>query len=86
MTQPQAKIHHRTAVRGHFVMQPGKSLAQSLELRTDSHVDEVALATAIAFVDEQLAFWSMTQFHDIAPDMIAGHRMVFAAMRRWPRV
>ena len=85
MTQPQAKIHHRTAVRGHFVMQPGKSLAQSLELRTDSHVDERALEAAIALVDEQLAFWAYTQFFDVDPARVVGNRNLFKAMRRWPR-
>ena len=70
MTQPQAKIHHRTAFKGHFVLQPGKSDWQTMNLPVP---------------DPRLAFWAVTQFHDVDPEMVAGNRILFKAMRYWPQ-
>ena len=90
MTQPHAKIHHRTAFKGHFVLQPGKSDWQTMNLPVpDPHLafrnHKGKLQAAIDFVDEQLAFWAVTQFHDVDPEMVAGNRILFKAMRYWPQ-
>ena len=85
MTQPQSKIYHRTAMRGEFVQQIGKTKSQSLGLQRDSQINEQALQVAIDTVDELFDFWRLIQSTECNLEMITGHWNVFKAMRRWPR-
>jgi hypothetical protein len=87
MTQPQAKIHHHIAVSGKAATRPNQKKWEIVGLKESQFTPELEadLEKAIGFVDEQLAFWAITQFHDMEPDMVAGNRILFKAMRYWPQ-
>lgn len=86
MNVPKAKIHQRIAVRGEFVLQPGKTRAQSLGLQHESQINESALQVAINTIDELFDFWHLVQSTQCDLELITGHWDVFKAMRRWPHV